>query len=97
MKQAIRLAFRLLVTAMIAAAALVPAPVRAAEEVDLLLIFAADVSRSIDQDKFQLQRDGYAAAIINPRVLEAIRSGPHHRIAASFIEWSGLMRAIDRT
>jgi hypothetical protein len=63
--------------------------VRAAEEVDLLLIFAADVSRSIDQDKFQLQRDGYAAAITNPRVLEAIRSGPHHRIAASFIEWSG--------
>jgi hypothetical protein len=63
---------------------------RAAETVDLLLVFAADVSRSIDQPKFQLQRDGYAAAITNPRVLDAIRSGPHHRIAICFVEWSGI-------
>src|SRR5262249_46296395 len=62
----------------------------AAEPVDLLLVFAADVSRSIDQEKFQLQRDGYAAAITNPRVLDAIRSGPNHRIAVCFVEWSGI-------
>ena len=62
----------------------------AAEAVDLLLVFAADVSRSVDQQKFQLQRDGYAAAITNPRVLDAIRSGPHHRIAVCFVEWSGV-------
>ncbi len=62
----------------------------AAEAVDLLLVFAADVSRSIDQQKFQLQRDGYAAAITSPRVLDAIRSGPHHRIAICFVEWSGI-------
>jgi hypothetical protein len=72
------------------AAAVLAVPVAsAAETVDLLLVFAADVSRSIDQQKFQLQRDGYAAAITNPRVLEAIRSGPHHRIAICFVEWSG--------
>jgi hypothetical protein len=64
-------------------------PARAAEEVDLLLVLAADVSRSVDQPKFQLQRDGYAAAISDPRVLNAIASGPHRRIAICFVEWSG--------
>jgi hypothetical protein len=60
-----------------------------AEEVDLLLVLAADVSRSVDTPKFQLQRDGYAAALSNPRVLEAIQSGTHKRIALCFVEWSG--------
>jgi hypothetical protein len=63
---------------------------RAAEAVDLLLVLAADVSRSIDNEKFQLQRDGYAAAFSNARVLEAIASGKHGRIAVCFVEWSGL-------
>ncbi len=62
---------------------------RAAEHVDLLLVLASDVSRSVDARKFQLQREGYAAALSNPRVIEAIRSGPHGRIAICFVEWSG--------
>jgi Protein of unknown function (DUF1194) len=70
------------------AAALAPAA-RAAEPVDLLLVLAADVSRSVDAQKFQLQREGYAAAIANPRVLEAIHSGRNKRIAVMFLEWSG--------
>jgi hypothetical protein len=66
------------------------APVRAAEPVDLLLVLAADVSRSVDSQKFQLQRDGYAAALTNARVLDAIRAGRHGRIGVLFLEWSGL-------
>jgi hypothetical protein len=62
---------------------------RAAEQVDLLLVLASDVSRSVDTRKFQLQREGYAAALSNPRVVEAIKSGPHGRIAICFVEWSG--------
>jgi len=62
---------------------------RAAEAVDLLLVLAADVSRSVDQPKFQLQRDGYAAAINDPRVMNAIMSGATRRIAVCFVEWSG--------
>lgn len=62
---------------------------RAQEAVDLLLVLAADVSRSVDGPKFQLQRDGYAAAFSDPRVLEAIRSGSRGRIAVCFVEWSG--------
>ncbi len=64
-------------------------PAHAAEQVDLLLVMAADVSRSVDRAKFELQRQGYAAAIASPQVLEAIRSGAHRRIAVSFVEWSG--------
>lgn len=63
---------------------------RGAEPVDLLLVLAADVSRSIDQPKFQLQREGYAAAVADPRVIEAIASGRNRRIALSYVEWSGL-------
>jgi hypothetical protein len=61
----------------------------AAEQVDLVLVLAADVSRSVDQPKFLLQREGYAAAISDSHVIDAIRSGPHQRIALCFVEWSG--------
>ncbi len=71
-------------------AALVPAAASAAEDVDLLLVLAADVSRSVDATKFQLQRDGYASAVSDPRVLDAIRSGRNGRIGVTFVEWSGV-------
>ena len=61
----------------------------AAEPVDLLLVLASDVSHSVDDAKFKLQRDGYVAAISDSRVIEVIRSGPHGRIAICFVEWSG--------
>jgi hypothetical protein len=60
-----------------------------AETVDLLLVLAADVSRSIDDDEFNLQRKGYAAAITDPQVLRAITGGRHNAIAVTFVEWSG--------
>src|SRR5258705_6494220 len=62
---------------------------RAAEQTDLLLVLAMDVSRSMDRAKFLLQRQGYAAAISNPQVLNAIESGPQQKIALCFIDWSG--------
>jgi hypothetical protein len=62
----------------------------AAEQVDLLLVLAADVSRSVDSAKFQLQREGYAAAVSDPHVLETIRSGRNGRIALTYVEWSGV-------
>lgn len=60
-----------------------------AETVDLLLVLAADVSRSIDEDEFNLQRKGYANAITDPEVLSAIIGGKHHAIAVTFVEWAG--------
>jgi hypothetical protein len=65
------------------------APGARATEVDLLLVLAADVSRSVDAQKFQLQRSGYASAISDQKVLDAIKSGPNGKIAMAFVEWSG--------
>src|SRR5438132_3794155 len=64
----------------------------AAERVDLLLVLAADVSGSMDESKFELQRAGYAAAFYDPRVIEAIRAGPSGRIAVALVEWSGILQ-----
>ena len=64
-------------------------PTCAAEGVDLLLVLAADISRSVDEVKFQVQRSGYAADFSDSRVIEAIRSGPNRRIAVTLVEWSG--------
>jgi hypothetical protein len=74
-----------------ALAALVTVEARAGEKVDLLLALAADVSRSMDDAKFKLQRSGYVEALTNQRVLEAIQSGTNRRIGVIFIEWSGVV------
>ena len=82
--------FRTLLLLIWAGVAAVPGIAAAAEQVDLLLVLAADVSRSVDGAKFQLQREGYAAAISDPRVLDAIRSGRNGRVGLTFVEWSGV-------
>ncbi len=76
---------------LLAAAAWPGGAVRAAEKVDLLLVLAADVSRSINDQEFKLQREGYAAALTSKRVVDAITSGEHRRIAVCLMEWSGAL------
>jgi hypothetical protein len=61
-----------------------------AEAVDLALVLAIDVSRSIDEVEAALQRQGYMAALTNPKVVQAIRSGPLGRIALIYVEWAGV-------
>jgi hypothetical protein len=58
------------------------------EQVDLLLVLAADISRSVDERKFRLQREGYASAIVDPRVVRAMTAGVTGRIALCFLEWA---------
>jgi len=65
------------------------APSTRAEPVDLELILAVDVSRSIDPAEAQLQREGYIAALRDPRVHAAIKSGFNRRIAVLYLEWAG--------
>lgn len=72
-----------------AVCALGATPLRATETVDLVLVLAADVSRSLDAEKFKLQREGYAAALRNRRVHDAIAAGPNKKIGVQFFEWSG--------
>lgn len=58
-------------------------------EVDLLLVFAIDVSMSVDDEEFKIQREGYARALSDPLVIRAATAGPLGRIAVAFVEWSG--------
>ncbi|MDX1483334.1 MAG: DUF1194 domain-containing protein [Alphaproteobacteria bacterium] len=64
------------------------APAAATERVDLELVIATDVSRSIDEGEARLQREGVAAAFLDEAVIGAIRSGPLGRIAVAYIDYS---------
>ena len=72
--------------------ALIAPVAQAAEPVDMLLVLAADVSRSVTEPKFRLQREGAAAALTDPDVLKAITSGPNRRIAVCLVEWATVGR-----
>ena len=54
--------------------------------VDLEVILSADVSRSINAAEFELQRKGYAAALSDPCVLNAVHGRPGGSISICFIE-----------
>jgi hypothetical protein len=57
--------------------------------VDLELIIAVDISGSVDDDEAHLQRQGYIKAFRDPKVVEAIKSGPLGAIAVTYFEWAG--------
>lgn len=77
---------------LLAAAALAaPARVgraRAAEPVDVELVLAVDVSRSVDAEEQELQLRGYAAAFRDPKLIEGIAGGPIGAIACMMFVWS---------
>jgi len=54
----------------------------------LALVFALDVSASVDADEYALQRDGLAAALEDPVIREAILAQPGG-VAFAAYEWSG--------
>jgi hypothetical protein len=67
------------------------AATRAAEfqPVDSALVLVTDVSRSIDDKEFQLEKQGYVTAFNDPRVIAAIQAGPNGRIIVAYIEFAG--------
>lgn len=73
----------------LAALATAGAPSASAEPVDVELVLAVDVSLSMSPAELAIQRDGYAAALTDGRVLAAIADGPHGRIAVTYFEWAG--------
>ena len=79
----------LLSIGLLAALALGSGKALAQPAVDLELVIAVDVSLSMDLDEQRLQRDGYVSAFRDPEVHKAITSGPHGRIAVTYLEWAG--------
>jgi len=76
---------------LLAASAALPwtARAEAPEPVDVLLVLAVDVSRSIDEDEARLQREGYRNAVSDPRVVEVIRRGMIGAVGLAYVEWAG--------
>jgi hypothetical protein len=64
-------------------------PAFAQTAVDLQLVLAVDASGSVDQRRFELQKQGYVAAFRDPRVLRAIQSGATQAIAVTMVQWTG--------
>jgi len=62
-------------------------PVRT--EVALALVLAVDASGSVSDDRFELQKQGYAAAFRNRQVLNSIRSLITQSIAVAMMQWTG--------
>lgn len=67
----------------------VSAQPRAANEVDVQLVLAVDASGSVSQQRFELQRAGYAAAFRDPDVVRAIRGAGTGSIAVMMVQWTG--------
>ena len=57
-------------------------------QADLALVMAVDVSSSVNDERFQLQRDGIAQSLQSRAVLDAMVGGPHQTIELAIIEWS---------
>jgi Protein of unknown function (DUF1194) len=60
-----------------------------ATPVAVQLVLAVDVSGSVDQTRFELQRGGYEAAFRSPAVQRAIRSTATGSIAVAMLQWTG--------
>ena len=61
-------------------------------EVDAKIVLAVDASRSMDLREFQLQRDGYLAALRHPDLVRTIAAGWNGRVAIAYFEWSGYVQ-----
>jgi len=57
--------------------------------VDLALVLLTDVSRSVDEQEYALMKEGYAAALTDPRVIAAIAGGQQAAIAILYVEFAG--------
>ncbi len=72
--------------AMLAASA--PLAAAQAEQVDLALVMAVDVSESVDDARFTLQMDGIARALESREVQASVLSGPHQAMLLALVQWS---------
>ncbi|MBO0335303.1 DUF1194 domain-containing protein [Sneathiella sp. CAU 1612] len=69
---------------------LVPKTDAVADEVDMQLVLAIDVSSSVNYDEYNLQMRGFANAFRDDLVIEAIAAGPRGMISIAATHWAGL-------
>ena len=61
---------------------------------DMALVLAVDVSGSVDDDRFKLQREGIAAALESDDFSAAIAGGVNQTIEIAVIEWAEEQRVV---
>jgi len=61
-------------------------PARTARGCEAALLLAMDVSGSVDEGEWRLQRDGLAAALRDPAIVDALTRG---QVAVAVVQWSG--------
>lgn len=64
-------------------------PTAAETMVDVELVLAVDVSRSMTARELEIQRRGYAEALTSAEVIAALTSGPNEQVALTYVEWAG--------
>lgn len=62
---------------------------QAQETVDVELVLAVDVSLSMSAGELEIQRRGYAEALVHQDVVNAILNGAYGKIAVTYFEWAG--------
>lgn len=62
-----------------------PAPT----DVTVAIVLAVDTSGSVSNGRFELQKQGYAAAFRNPQVLNSIHSLATQAITVTMMQWTG--------
>jgi Protein of unknown function (DUF1194) len=60
-----------------------------AQEVDLQLLFAVDISGSVDEEEYSLQMQGLANAFRHPDVIRAIQGSAPRGLAVALLQWAG--------
>jgi len=72
----------------LASATIRPAQAKTLPPVDVALVLALDVSRSVIDARWELQRGAYRDAFLDLDIIATLRSGPIGRIAVTVVEWS---------
>src|SRR5580698_8327858 len=65
------------------------APPQSKPDVAVNLVLAVDTSGSVSADRFELQKQGYAAAFRSPKLFNLIRSLETQSIAVTMMQWTG--------
>ena len=62
---------------------------RDAESVDVVLVLATDVSGSVEDSEYAIQKRGVVEALADPEVARALRQCAPGGVALTYVEWGG--------
>src|ERR1700751_4255404 len=64
------------------------------DRADVALVLAIDVSGSVNDNRFKLQREGIAAALASEEVVAAVSGGVNQTVEIAIVEWAEEQRIL---